>query len=182
MSPPSVLQGGEILMKPYVKTLEKSIEVLNVVLLVVLVLFVALQVIFRSIGFAAPWTEEMARFAFVYITFFGSVLVLKEGGHIVIDFVISRFPVKIKRVMDIIINLSVAAFLILIISGGKSTLQVNKVVTAASLSWFKMNYVYGGVLVASLLMLAYTIAHIYVLALGDYEKDDTSGQGVNKNA
>lgn len=153
-----------------IKGLNKSIEAFTVGSLMLLVVFVALQVIFRLTGFSAPWTEELARFLFVYVTFFGSIVVFAEGGHIVINFLLERLPIKIRRVMEIIINIMVAAFLMLIIVGGKSTLEVNKVVTAASLRWFKMNYLYGGVLVAGIIMLIHIIINILKL-VSEYEQE-----------
>ena len=131
--------------------------------LILLVVLVALQVVFRFIGFAAPWTEEMARFSFVYLTFFGSVLALKEGSHIVIEVLLGRLPEQVRRVVGIIFNVVVAGFLVLVIWGSVITLKINKDVTAASLPWFKMTYAYISVLVGSVLMLGYTGRNIISL-------------------
>lgn len=153
-----------------VKGFEKLIETFTVVCLMLLVVLVALQVVFRFAGFSAPWTEEIARFLYVYVTFFGSIVVFNKGGHIVIDFLLTRLPMKIRNIVEISINILLASFLMLIIIGSKSTLEVNQVVTAASLRWFKMNYLYGGVLVASIIMLIYPITNIWRLILGNDQK------------
>lgn len=158
------------MLQKFMKGLEKLIERFTVVCLMLLVIFVALQVVFRFMGYSAPWTEEMARFLYVYVTFFGSIVVFNKSGHIVIDFLLTRLPMKMRNVVEIIINILVVAFLVLIIIGSKSTLEVNQVVTAASLRWFKMNYLYGGVLVASIIMLIYPITNIWRLVLGNDEK------------
>ncbi len=152
------------------KGFEKLIETFTVVCLMLLVVLVALQVVFRFVGFSAPWTEEIARFLYVYVTFFGSIVVFNKSGHIVIDFLLTRLPMKIRNVVEISINILLASFLMLIIIGSKSTLEVNRVVTAASLRWFKMNYLYGGVLVASIIMLIFPITNIWRLILGNDEK------------
>lgn len=157
-------------MGPVVKGFEKFLDGLTVALLIVLVLLVALQVVFRFIGFPSPWTEEMARFAFVYITFFGSVLALKEGSHIVIEFVVERLPAAWRRAVGLLFNFVVMAFLVLVVLGSVITLRINKDVTAASLPWFKMTYVYISIFVASILMLFYVLKQTWGLIAPEGKK------------
>jgi TRAP-type transport system small permease protein len=60
--------------------------------LIALVVVVFLQVFYRYI-FAAPitWSEEMARFIFVWIALMGTFLALKSKGHISIETFINHF-------------------------------------------------------------------------------------------
>ncbi|HHV58230.1 MAG TPA: TRAP transporter small permease [Firmicutes bacterium] len=158
-----------------VRILEKLLDGLTVLILILLVVLVALQVVFRFIGFAAPWTEEMARFAFVYITFLGAVLALKERSHIVIDVLVDRLPSTVRRTMGIVFGAVVAAFLLLVIWGSVITFKVNAQVTAASLPWFKMTYAYFAVLLGGILMLGYTIRDIVRLGRGKNHNTLSSG-------
>jgi TRAP-type C4-dicarboxylate transport system permease small subunit len=147
-------------MKSIEKRILKLVEIITVILLILLVLLTAFQVIFRFIKVSAPWTEELARFCYIYVTFFGSVLLIKESGHIVIDFMLNRLSKNKRRMMETFINVIIIIFLAIAIYGGINTLKVNSVVSAASLKWFKMNYVYGGVILGFILMFVFQIANI----------------------
>ena len=162
-------------MRKLIQGMEKFLDNFTVLLLLVMVVLVALQVIFRFVGFAAPWTEEMARFTFVYITFFGSVLALKEGSHIVIEILVNRLPQGLRRVFGIVFNALIAGFLVLVIMGSRITLEVNKEVSAASLPWFKMTYVYISVLIASILMLGYVLSQIWRLIFPTSDNNQVRG-------
>ena len=50
------------------------------------------QVLFRYFfKISAPWTEELARFAFIWATFLGAGIAFAEGGHIGVQVVVNRF-------------------------------------------------------------------------------------------
>lgn len=162
-------------MKSFENIVIRILEVMTTTILILLVLFTACQVIFRSIGISAPWTEEMARFCYIYITFFGSILLIKEKGHIVVDFLLNHLSKNKRRIMNIIIDLIILLFLAIAIFGGINTIKVNSVVSAASLKWFKMNYVYGGVFLGLILMFIFQIEslikHILMHETGGVSND-----------
>lgn len=50
------------------------------------------QVVFRYVfQISAPWTEELARFTFIWATFLGAGIAFAEGGHIGVQFVVNKF-------------------------------------------------------------------------------------------
>jgi TRAP-type C4-dicarboxylate transport system permease small subunit len=67
-----------------------GIIVVSMVLMVIMVFGnVVLRYVFNS-GISA--SEELARFFFMWLIFVGSVVVMREGGHLGVDSVISRLP------------------------------------------------------------------------------------------
>jgi len=60
-----------------------KLEILGAILLFIMLVLVSVQVITRYI-FNNPisWTEEMARFILVWITFIGAAISLKQNQHV----------------------------------------------------------------------------------------------------
>lgn len=74
-------------MNPYFDVLRKNLDLalkwLSGGLLGVMVTVIFLQVIYRYV-FKAPlaWSEELARFLFIWVSFIGGALAAMRGGHI----------------------------------------------------------------------------------------------------
>ena len=49
--------------------------------------------------------DEIARMAFVWLTYIGSIVAMKEGSHIRVDIVVSLVPPAVRKVFDVISNL-----------------------------------------------------------------------------
>lgn len=57
-----------------------------------MVICVFSQVLFRYVfNISAPWTEELARFTFIWATFLGAGIAFAEGGHLGVQVVVNRF-------------------------------------------------------------------------------------------
>jgi TRAP-type C4-dicarboxylate transport system permease small subunit len=71
------------------------------------------QVVFRYvIGYSLYWSEELARYLFVWVSFLGSVVALERGVHIGMDVVIAKLPPGPRRYVEVFSDISVAAFLV----------------------------------------------------------------------
>ena len=64
-----------------------------------LALIVALQVVSRLLKISLPWTEELARFLLVWLTFLGCVLAIYRKSHLSVNFLVEMMPEKLKRQM-----------------------------------------------------------------------------------
>ena len=83
----------------YDRFLMKAVEILTTVLMFVLVGLVFFQVLNRFIlHIPAAWTEEMARYNFVWLSLFGSVIALKSGRHLSVDLVVQG--IKSQKAQD----------------------------------------------------------------------------------
>lgn len=73
------------------------------------------QVISRNIfGISIVWSEELARILFLWIVFLGASYCLRVGGHISIDFFISRLPDYLHFFIVILINIISGIFMIIL--------------------------------------------------------------------
>jgi len=73
--------------------LERAVEALGGLILVMATLITILQVLFRYV-LKAPfiWSEEFTRFLFIWIVWLGAALAIPRGKHMVIEFIRDRFP------------------------------------------------------------------------------------------
>ncbi|MHA6631082.1 TRAP transporter small permease [Pseudonocardia sichuanensis] len=138
-------------------------QVLNVVLVVLMALLVVVifaQVFSRYVvGSSIAWTEELARYLLIYLTFIGSAVAVHEHAHLRVDFLVVRLPALLQRIIGIATSLGIAiAAGFLLYYGATYTLLATGTVSPAleqSIAW-----VYAVMPVAGLLMLAYLVPHV----------------------
>lgn len=95
-----------------VRALDRVLRGLLAALLGVLTLSVFLQVLVRFVlKFPLPWTEEVARLAFVYSIFVGATVAVREGAHINVDVVLAALPRRAARAVTLAGRLLTAGFL-----------------------------------------------------------------------
>ena len=132
---------------------EKVMLVIAVVMLSFIPIAIGLQVVLRSLNFSLNWSEEASRFAYVAVTFMGSVLAVKHGKHITITFLSDKLPRLAQRALGVIVHLFMAAFMVLCSYGSTLLMSAAKGVRANSMLWFHLNYLYGFVFICCILMI-----------------------------
>lgn len=61
---------------------------------------VILQVVSRKVfNNSLPWCGEVCRYAFLWVVFIGSAVMLKDNGHIAIDVVLTSVPKRWRQLM-----------------------------------------------------------------------------------
>jgi len=89
------------------KLLEKIVDWFAALAVVVMTLLVFFQVANRyMIGWIVPWTEEVSRILFIWITFVGAYLALKGKSHIAVSTLFDRFtPANKEKISNILMFL-----------------------------------------------------------------------------
>ena len=92
--------------------LNKFAEYLMIGLMTGISLLIFTQVVFRYVfNYSLFWSEELARYTLIWITFIGASVGFKKKGHIGVDFLYNRFSLQTQK------NLTVFSdFIILILS------------------------------------------------------------------
>ncbi|MEY8231453.1 TRAP transporter small permease [Oscillospiraceae bacterium 50-16] len=91
---------------------ERLEEIFLVVLMVAAVVIVAIQIVSRKITETpVPWSEEIARYLFLWLTWVGAAFATKEHRHVNIDVVYNRLSQLGKRACTIISTLVWIVFL-----------------------------------------------------------------------
>ncbi|MDT0167402.1 TRAP transporter small permease [Actinotalea sp. AC32] len=93
------------------RALEKTLAAACVVLFALLVATVVWQVFSRQVlSDPSTWSEEAARYLFVWLGFFGTALVFSERGHIAVDFLVRKTPSAVQRAVGVLVQLVIIAF------------------------------------------------------------------------
>ena len=149
-----------------------------VVLFAVLVVDVAWQVFARQVlNEPSGWSEELAKYVFIWLGLFGSALVFGERGHIAVDFAVRKLPEKAKITLTVIVQLAILAFTgLVLIWGGFLVVQL---AWAQNLTGLPLNVgpLYLAVPISGVLIAFYTIYHLVRIlqgaesAIGDTEPE-----------
>jgi TRAP-type C4-dicarboxylate transport system permease small subunit len=121
----------------------RAVEVLIAAFLAVMVVMVFGNVVLRY-GFNSGIivSEEVSRWLFLWVTFLGAVVALKEHAHLGTDALISRLPVKGKKICLIVGHLLMLYATWLVFSGALAQVRINLDVEAP-VTGASMAFVYG---------------------------------------
>ncbi len=101
------------------RVLDRVLAAACVALFALLVATVSWQVFSRQVlGDPSTWSEQLAKYVFVWLGMFGAALVFSERGHIAVDFVVRKLPDRLWRVTAVLVELAVLAFAVLVLVWG----------------------------------------------------------------
>ncbi len=155
------------------KILDRTLEVLVTVVMLVLVVDVVWQVFTRYIlRNPSSWTEELATFLMIWVGLLGASVALNRNAHLGIDYFTLKLSPEKRLYTQLLVFFCIAAFslLVMVIGGIKLvwiTLQTNQVSPALGL---KMGHVYLAVPISGAFLALYSteffIEKITTLASG----------------
>jgi TRAP-type transport system small permease protein len=146
------------------KQLNKILGFFLEILMVVMVLVVILQILARyAIKVSIPWTEESARYMLAFMTFIGAAIALREGKHIVVDFLYARFPPGLRKGMDLFFHVLIILFLAGILKGGLTLIGGAWDVPTASITWITMGQVYLILPLGLVIMIWFELCNLWEL-------------------
>jgi TRAP-type C4-dicarboxylate transport system permease small subunit len=138
------------------KLLRNWLEIIVGACLIVVVITTFLQVLFRFVlTIPSPWTEEVTRFAFAYMVFFGTALGVKYHNHLSVD-VVGQFPVKLRNIIVTIGYLATIAFVCIFIYFGWIHSMNSRLQTTPTLD-ISLMYMYIIMPISGVLMLYYLV-------------------------
>jgi len=128
---------------------------------------ITLQIVSRVLFSAVGWTEEVARFLLVWITFLAGTLAFQRGRHIAVTFAVDALPLPLRKLARLAALAIVVAFMITLIVIGYRYMQVQSFQKSASLR-LSMTYVYAVMPLAAGIMAWYALVDmIEVLVNGE---------------
>ena len=84
--------------KRQISVSENILFILMALIIVIMFVHVLFRYIFNQ---SLSWSEELAKFIFVWLTFLGAAICIKERIHIGVEFLVERLPAKWKRYLDL---------------------------------------------------------------------------------
>ena len=128
-------------------------EYLLVVLMVVEVVVVFAQVVTRYV-FHSPlaWSEELARYLFIYDVMIGAAIAIRRNSHLQIDILINLMNPKVRTILTIIATLAGMVFMVFLLSYSITLVQTGSRTMSAGLG-IPMSIPYSCMPVGIVLML-----------------------------
>ena len=164
-------------MKKTVDLFFKLLELLVVASLVAMVIMVFGNVVLRY-GFNSGITvsEELSRYCFIWLTYIGAMIAMRERGHLGVDTLVKHLPVMGKKVC-----LFVSEALMLFCNGlfilgtwKMHELQVSNVSPVVGIS---MIWIYGIGYVVGVVMALFNLSVLYRLFTGRLTRGGTGAGG-----
>ena len=122
--------------------------------MVVMVVIILMQIASRGfVGRSFMWTEEMARYLFIFIVVMGGAVIFGRGSHIMVDLIYVRVGYVGKNALTIFGSLCSVAVACVFVVKGAELARRTMVQTSPSLL-IPMGYVYAMFPVAGVVMLA----------------------------
>lgn len=157
-------------------------EGFNLFLFVLLLILTITQVLFRyMLMIPLPWTEELARFTLVWVTFLGAASVTRRKLHIAVDYFISKLSPKTSRVISLCTYSLILIFLLTVLWGALVMMDETAPMFAGSIPWLSQMYLYLGAVIGVSFMIVFVslslgreIRNAPPLFLGDSQKKPIS--------
>lgn len=90
-------------------------EYVSILLFSSLIILCFLQILFRFVfNFSLSWTEELSRYVFIALVYISASLAVMRGAHVRVEVIDNYIKGANKRILDTIIDLSFAIFMIYI--------------------------------------------------------------------
>jgi TRAP-type C4-dicarboxylate transport system permease small subunit len=139
------------------------LEYLVGALMIVLAAEVTLGVIYRAIGAALIWYDEIASHLLAWLTFYGAALASAKRAHIGCPEVVAMMPWRARRAVNIVAQLLVIAFFALLGYVGVEIMPVLASDALVSVPEVPMSIVQSVIPISSVLILIAEAAYLIEL-------------------
>ncbi len=138
---------------------DRVMETFSAIILGGMTLMIFVQVLARYV-FKSPlaWSEEGARFLFIWMTFIAGYVGARKGQHIGVELIQNLFPAWMKKIMQAISDLLSVGFFVMVLY--YCVMQWTKLSAQTSPALkLPMSFVYLGMMIGCLGMAASYLAH-----------------------
>lgn len=161
------------------KGVDRFLGWLCIIVFVALVAIVAWQVFTREVlNDTAAWTQEAAQYSFVVLAMIAAAYVFSERGHIAVEILIEKLPLRSRRAAAIVIELIVVFFIVSVFIIGGLAVAENSWQQHLSSLPLSIGQIYLIMPIAGVLILFYSLVQIIgILAGTEDPTPDTNDLG-----
>ena len=139
------------------RVVEKIVRWIVIVLMLVMTVTVSLQITFRYfLNIPLGWSEELARFSFVWVSFFGASALMRVREHINVTVFVDNFPPRLRAVCVVLANFCALIFAYYFLVGGIA-LATNEWSQLAPAMEIPMGWVYVVIPISAILMATWIV-------------------------
>ena len=128
----------------------------GIVLFIGMCLLVLAQVVARKFFEPLVWSEELARYLFIWVAFLGGVIAHQRRSHIHISLVVDRAGPKLKRTLEVFADVAAITFSLIFVIKGWRLIQNNLDIETVTL-FFDFWVVYLVVPLSALAIIAISV-------------------------
>lgn len=166
------------MLRDQVKALNRGVSRLTEVLVglafLVLIITVTIQVLGRSGFFESPvWTEELTRFALLYLTAFGVGLSYLRGDLVNVDIVCEALPGRIPWLLRLICAVIITILCAYLIIPAWKFTAIGAYQTSPALAW-RMDFIHASIFVLLVMLLVFALLRIVMLLSELFESEGQS--------
>jgi TRAP-type C4-dicarboxylate transport system permease small subunit len=159
-------------MKKLIDGFFKLLEFMVVAMLFAMVVMVFGNVLMRYVfDTGITVSEEMSRYCFIWLTYLGAMVAMREGGHLGMDTLVKVLPVTGKKVC-----LFLSEVLMLMCNGmflwGTYQMHELQVTNISPVVGISMIWIYGMGYIVSVVMGVLNINKLYLLLTGQLSESD----------
>ena len=144
----------------------KLLELLVVLSLFAMVVMVFGNVIMRYVfNSGIPISEELSRYAFIWLTYLGAMIAMREGGHLGVDTLIKKLPLAGKK-FCVLLSESLMLFCNVLFLWGTYQMHGLQVTNVSPVAGLSMIWIYGIGYVVAFVMGVFNISKLYRLLTG----------------
>ncbi|TRD22007.1 TRAP transporter small permease [Palleronia caenipelagi] len=141
-------QKNSVILTALLAVVKASIIGISVVMVVVTLA----QVIFRYVlAEPLPWSEELARYCFVWIVFLGGAVGLERGFHLGVDLLVNAMPPGIRRGLEALTTMFIGVFAATVIWASVPVINMNMMQRSPALG-VQMSWIYLAIPVSMVLI------------------------------
>ena len=139
---------------------ERTLEWVVITLMTVLAVEVTAGVVFRYAGHALIWYDEVASVLLAWLTFYGAALASVKRAHIGCPELVDAMPWRARRAFNIVAELIVIAFFVLLGWVGASVLPILATDALVSLPWIPMSVVQSVIPISAALIVVAEVLYL----------------------
>ncbi len=144
------------------KLLHKCVNWIAAMTFVAIMVMVLYQIVMRYFfRIGAPWVEEVTRLIYVYLSFIGGAICLRDKQLIVIETVPDLLPVPLRKTLAVFSEIFCFAVMVLLLRGAIKMAGITWGSPLATVSWISNGWIY----IAGVASFSYMIL-IKLVALG----------------
>lgn len=147
------------------RLLDQISEKLSIFIIGLMVILVVWQVVSRYVfKTPVPWSEQLAKYLFVWLVLINGAYMFGKKGHMNISFFKGLMPQKIQQILDYVVQIAVLLFAAgILLIGGYMALKVGIPQRDAALT-ISMGYVYAALPISGILTCFYSICNLTDMA------------------
>lgn len=150
-------------MDSLIKKYNKFMSYIGLVCLGGFIISVLIQVISRTFLPKTPsWTEELARYLFIYMVAFGSSVAVHKKEFVAVDLIIDFLPKIIRKLIELVINIVLLLFVTFVLLKSVLSFAILEYRMVSTAMQVPMQYIYFSMIILfGLLILSFVMEILY---------------------